>query len=271
MKKDRCADISVIIPCYNCSQTIDRALSSVINQTLTPKEIILIDDASDDDTLKALYAMEKRHPNLVSVVSLDENVGSGEARNAGWDAASGKYLAFLDADDTWSLSKLAIQFSYMESEPSVVLSGHLCELIKDFEGDRSDAVIREVTEISKVGILIKNPFSTPTVMVKRNLSIRFHKGKRYAEDFFLWQRVVFSKARVVRLEISLAFLHKPKYGDTGLSSHLSAMEKEELNNFYELFRENYIGLFFYVVASVFSLFKYFKRTLVSILGAIVRR
>lgn len=253
------ADVSVLIPCYKCSLTIERALNSVFNQSLKPKEIILIDDASGDDTLNILLAIEKKHRGWVNVISLDKNLGAGEARNAGWDIATGNYVAFLDADDTWHSDKIEIQYAYMVNESDVVLSGHVCEFIKKIKTIHSDIRSYKVTHISKHATLFRNPFSTPTVMIKRDLPLRFHKGKRYAEDFFLWQQVAFSGAKVVRIEMPLAFLHKPKYGDSGLSSHLLAMQKAELNNFYELFRMNSIGLFLYAISSSFSLIKYLKR------------
>lgn len=259
MQGDKYADVSVVIPCYQSSRTIQRALDSVFKQTLKPKEVILIDDASGDDTIDMLLAIEKQFNGWVKIVRLEINSGAGEARNAGWDIATGNYVAFLDADDTWHLDKLKIQYEYMENEPDVVLSGHHCEFIKKTNAVHSKSHKYKITSISKYATLIKNPFSTPTVMIKRDCNLRFHRGKRYAEDFFLWQQVAFSGAKVVRIEMSLAFVHKPKYGDGGLSSHLLAMEKAELNNFYQLLKMDNIGLFLYLISSVFSLIKYLKR------------
>ncbi len=89
--------ISVIIPCYNCSQTISRCLDSVLNQDYDDIEVIAINDGSTDNTLDVL----ERYANADSRVKVynQENSGPSAARNAGLDAAMGEYIAFVDSDD----------------------------------------------------------------------------------------------------------------------------------------------------------------------------
>lgn len=78
------ADVSVVIPCYRCAKTIKRAVHSVWTQTLKPKEIILVDDCSDDSTLESLLALQGDYPNgWFHVVPRLRNEGPGEARNTG--------------------------------------------------------------------------------------------------------------------------------------------------------------------------------------------
>lgn len=85
--------VSVIIPVYNGEKTIERCIKSVKKQTLFEIEIIVIDDGSTDSTLDILYQI----PNIT--VIHQQNLGQGEARNAGMRASSGEYIAFVDADD----------------------------------------------------------------------------------------------------------------------------------------------------------------------------
>lgn len=121
------ADVSVVIPCYRCSDVIERAVTSVWEQTLRPAEVILVDDCSGDGTVDTLYALQKKFPpNWIKVIELEQNSGPGEARNAGWAAASHSYVAFLDADDSWHPQKIEIQYSWMIEHPDVVLTGHEC-------------------------------------------------------------------------------------------------------------------------------------------------
>lgn len=93
--------ISVIIPCYNVEAYIDRCLESVVKQTigLDMLEIIVINDASVDGTLDRLYQWEKRYPENIMVITYEENLRQGGARNLGLQYATGEYIGFVDADD----------------------------------------------------------------------------------------------------------------------------------------------------------------------------
>ncbi len=100
--------ISVIIPVYNVEKYIDICLESIEKQTydLNNLEIILIDDASTDETSKHLEAFEAKYPNNVLLIKLEENAGQGNARNIGLNHASGKYITFIDSDDCVDVSML---------------------------------------------------------------------------------------------------------------------------------------------------------------------
>ena len=99
--------ISVIIPTYNRAKTIAYCLDSVINQTLMPEEIIVIDDCSIDDTLQVVK--HYNHP-LVKIIQLQKNSGAQKARNEGIKAATGEWIAFLDSDDLWMPEYLEKQY-----------------------------------------------------------------------------------------------------------------------------------------------------------------
>lgn len=93
--------ISVIIPCYNVEKYIDRCLESVVGQTigLDMLEIIAINDASTDGTFSKLCQWENSFPQNITVITYEENLRQGGARNLGLDYASGQYIGFVDADD----------------------------------------------------------------------------------------------------------------------------------------------------------------------------
>lgn len=95
------AEISIIIPCYNAEKYIDRCLESVVTQTigLDMLEIIVINDASTDNSLNKLYWWEQRFPQNIMVITYEENLRQGGARNVGLEYASGQYIGFVDADD----------------------------------------------------------------------------------------------------------------------------------------------------------------------------
>lgn len=93
--------ISIIVPCYNVAPYIDRCLTSLVGQTIGVEnlEIILVNDASTDDTYEKLCQWEKSYEESVMVINCQENGKQGAARNIGMIYASGEYLGFVDADD----------------------------------------------------------------------------------------------------------------------------------------------------------------------------
>lgn len=112
MKKDR-TDVSVIIPAYNSGTFIGRCVDSILAQTLLPKEIIVVDDGSSDNTSEAVgrYGAEVRYIR-------QSNAGTAAARNAGIKAASSKWIALLDHDDWWLPTKLEAQVDCAERFPN---------------------------------------------------------------------------------------------------------------------------------------------------------
>jgi glycosyltransferase involved in cell wall biosynthesis len=85
--------VSVIIPAYNRSETIERAINSVLNQTFQGFEILIIDDASVDDTYKVVESIEDER---IRYHRMSKNSGGGAARNEGIELSSGDFVAFLD-------------------------------------------------------------------------------------------------------------------------------------------------------------------------------
>ncbi len=254
----RIAPISVVIPCYRCAEVIDRALASIVNQTLQPSEIILVDDASGDGTLDILESIKNKCGELIHIVKLPANLGAASARNAGWDFARQTYIAFLDADDTWPPDKLQIQFDYMSKNPSVALCGNVCMP----QIDCNSSTLLTARRVSSMQLLFKNHFSTPTVMLRREIPFRFLSGKRYAEDWLLWQEMAFSGLRLMHLSCPLAHVHKPLYGAGGLSSKMWQMEIGELDNMLLLRRSGQITILLMLLASGFSLAKYGRRLMI---------
>ena len=257
------APISVIIPCYRCANTIARAVESIFLQTLNPSEIIIVNDCGGEATLLALIELERLYPGKLTILNFDKNQGAASARNAGWDFATQPYVAFLDADDTWHPEKLSIQYEFMQNNQDVVLCGHQCTLFRENCTALDSAKKNHITKISSKSLLFKNAFSTPTVMLRRDVEFRFQEGRRYSEDVFLWQRVAFANLKVVRIEMPLAYVHKSFYGVDGLSAQLWKMEMGELSNFFSLFHTKNISLPLYAVVISFSVVKFFKRILVT--------
>lgn len=259
--------VSVVIPCYNCAATIRRAVDSVAGQTLLPAEVILVDDASGDATREVLSELQHAHrAGWIKVVALNENGGAARARNAGWDAASHDYIAFLDADDSWHPEKISVQYRWMERNPAAGLTGHDSTVL--VEGSHGQAVpeaapVASPERLSSGMFLLSNRFSTPTVMLKRSLMQRFDPSKRRGEDYLLWLEIILDGIEVFRFPQRLAYIHKARYGAGGLSGNLWLMQQGEIDAFQKLYQHRKIGALAYALATQFSWMKYVRRVLLS--------
>ncbi len=261
------APVSVIIPCYRAGSTIGRAVASVANQTWPPAELIIVDDGSDDGTRDILCQLQRQHGrNWLRLIALPENRGPGAARNAGWEASTQPYVAFLDADDAWHPRKVELQCQVMLDNPLLALTGHRWRWVRSLaDGDSDNPDRIRVSMLSKWTLLVSNVLSTPTVMLKRDLPFRFHPSKKYSEDYLLWLQILFSGYRAAFIHAELAYLYKPPYGASGLSGHLWQMQVGELANYYLLWKERRLSAPLFVMACALSTAKFVRRLLNSML------
>lgn len=256
--------VSAVIPCYRCTETIERAIASVVQQTQRPAELILVEDGSGDDTLSVLQRLAESHTDWIKIIALPENQGSANARNVGWNAATQPYVAFLDADDAWHKEKMTIQYAYMNTHPSVVLSSTQYKVIKQAD-ELPDWSIPEcqAQSFSKWSWLLSNRFCASSTMIRRDVQQRFAQHQRYSEDYRLWLELVCRGHSVTKLSAELTAFYKELFGAGGLSSHLWAMEKAELGNYQYLYQAKYIGFLTYLFLCCYSLLKFLRRLVIS--------
>lgn len=230
--------VTVLIPHYNSSRTLDRGLASVGEQTLQPCEVIVIDDQSGADEWAAVQKLvhHYRYGLNIRAIRMPSNVGPGAARNAGWNEASGDFVAFLDCDDSWYPRKLELQYSWLVSHPDFSMLGNPLSNSYDAGPGYRVSSVGFVREISLWDLLVRNRFSTPGVMLRRDLPLRFAYGGRYSEDYGLWLRIAASGGRLAVATTPLGRLHKARYGESGLSASMIRMSLGELNNYVRLAR-----------------------------------
>lgn len=104
--------VSIITPTYNSKDYISHTIQSVLNQTYSDWEMIIVDDCSSDNTCDIVTSFIKKD-SRISLTKLNKNSGAGIARNKGVELAKGDYIAFLDADDLWKPHKLETQIKFM--------------------------------------------------------------------------------------------------------------------------------------------------------------
>jgi len=127
--------ISVIIPFYNEEDYFENCIFSVLRQTYNNIEVIIVNDGSKLVYKEKLDNLQKLQPNKIKVLHHPNNLGVSAARNTGIDAATGKYIAFLDADDEWLPHKLEHQLNLMRENKLNYIHGsyyNLDHVILDF-------------------------------------------------------------------------------------------------------------------------------------------
>jgi glycosyltransferase involved in cell wall biosynthesis len=252
------ADVSVVIPCYNSQETILRALDSVLRQSLLPRELIVVDDCSNDGTVKVLKDLVTSYkgPARILIEVNSVNRGASFTRNKGWDLSTCDFVAFLDSDDSWFHNKIEIQYDWMLRNEDCHFSGHKCSFDQKRDFDFADIVF---TKISPWRILISNPYPTPSVMLRRDLPFRFDVSLKRLEDQLLWSEIALSKYGCYYCSTPLAFVHKASYGEDGLSKNILQMEIGELMMYNSLYKKKYISFFLFILFQIFSLCKFCRR------------
>lgn len=181
------ASVSVVIPTYNRVHLLERALDSVLGQTLAADEIIVVDDGSTDNTVSTLKSL---HPE-VKLIQQD-NLGVSAARNTGISAARHDWIALLDSDDVWHENKLERQITALNNTPEYLIC-HSDEIwIRD--GVR----VNQMNKHKKAGghifqhCLPLCAISPSAVMIHRSLFDEiglFDEDLPACEDYELWLRI----------------------------------------------------------------------------------
>ena len=254
--------VSVVIPCYKCSSTIERAIISVLSQTSRPKEVILIDDFSEDEgkSLSVMHRLKNLYSDVeISIISLAKNMGPGDARNAGWDKAKQPYIAFLDADDAWHPEKLSTQYGWMAKHPKVLLTSHNTKLARRPLENLKISKNVEFNRANILKLLFINYFPTRSVMLKRDIDYRFLSGKRFAEDYLLWLSIALDKHSIYYLNLPLTFSFKNEFGESGLTADLYKCHLGEVDTYRQLLKKKKIPFNVYIAVVSFSFLKYLRR------------
>lgn len=254
--------ISCVIPMYNSSKTIVRALQSVKNQTYKGKlQIIVVDDGSHDESVSLIEDFKKKNVNLWIDLVKKKNGGVSSARNLGMKLAKGDFIAFLDSDDEWLKEKIELQLETIKLNPTI-----------DLLGCTGDGITQEKVLGSKVGRLIplspykcviKTQMSTPSVFFKREIYEKiggFNEEMKYSEDLNYWLRCMeHFKCYLLNIPLIVIERNNSMKNSGGLSSKLWAMEKGELKNIRYIYNKGHVNFAQYIFASALSFLKFIKR------------
>ena len=204
--------VSVITPSYNSARFIHDCINSVLSQTYTNWEMLIVDDASEDnstDLISNFVAGDSR----ISSVFLDKNIGAAAARNIAIREAKGRYIAFLDIDDVWKKEKLSYQINFMIKH-DIAFSFSSYEPISE---DRKK-IFKKIKVPSKIdynGFLKNTIIGCLTVILdKSKIGDFIMPNFRTSQDMALWLSIMRNGVNAYGIQKSLAYYRNVETSNT---------------------------------------------------------
>ena len=184
--------ISIIIITYNRAGFISEAIESALGQSFFDWELIVIDDASEDDT-RAIVEEYIVRDSRIKYFRNDGHLRISKSRNKALGSARGEYVAVLDSDDVWSdRDKLKKQYGFLEGNKDYVLIGGGVIVIDEYGKETRRYFNRESDENIRGKILFQNQFAHSSVMFRREAALKvggYDENLNIGEDYDLWLKL----------------------------------------------------------------------------------
>lgn len=219
--------ISVVLPIYNCELYIKDAVYSILNQTVSDFEIIIIDDNSTDNTLKVVQEIKD---SRIKIVTKNKNQGLIHSLNLGFEIAKGKYIARIDGDDISEINRFEKQLFVLENNPKIMACGNW---LQHFGADNDIVKYKENHSEIVARMLISCSFSMCCCMFHRQVlgAIKFDETKKHVEDYDFWSRVAWLgelyniqeplyKYRIHESQVSTVYRQDQVIGDVSIKLFL---------------------------------------------------
>ena len=246
--------VSIVVPVYNVKPYIEETIKSVLNQTYTNWELLLVENASVDGTVEVLQAYLEAHPDeRIKFYNIPENIGAAAARNFGVEQSTGRFISYLDSDDLWQPEKLAHQVAFMlEKEAAFSFTGYE---FATANGEGTGKIVTVPEAISYKEALKNTTIFTSTVMFDTDKlskeEIRMPLVK--SEDTALWWRVLRKGITGYGLNENLVLYRR-------IANSLSSNKLEAMRRIWNLYRkEEKLSLCFSAYNFLFWAFHAVKR------------
>jgi len=181
--------VSVVIPFYNSEEYINEAVFSILNQSMSNFELLLINDGSKDHSVEILNSIKD---DRMTIINNKDNKGNYFARNLGIGLSRGKYIAMMDSDDISHRNRLQLQTEYLDHKKHVGAIGSSFKLIDD-KGNNLGIVVRPNNyQKFKISLLNNNSMLQSSLMIRKHLvdkhGLKYNTEFRYASDYdFVYQ------------------------------------------------------------------------------------
>lgn len=191
--------VSIIMPTYNASNTIEESVRSVINQTYQNWELLITDDASSDNTIQLIADFED---SRIKLAISKKNQGAGVSRNNSIARATGRYIAFLDSDDLWAKDKLSKQINTMRQHNYAFTYTYY----QKFTSEKYGSVIKSPSSVTYDRLLDSNCIGCLTVVYDQYiLGKHYMPTIRMRQDMALWLTLLTHVDRAHCITESLAY------------------------------------------------------------------
>lgn len=176
--------VSIITPCYNAVPTISSTIDSVLSQTYSNWEMIIVDDSSTDNSADVIKQYASQDNRIKYFKTTLPSGSPSLPRNIGIENASGKYIAFLDSDDIWMPDKLQKELDFMEGNGYDLVYSYYEKM--NWEGQRNNRIIKTRKKTTYCDLLKSNSIPCLTSIIRKEVlgSTRFKQIPQ--EDFCLW-------------------------------------------------------------------------------------
>lgn len=186
---DTAKKVSVVMPVYNAQRFIKDAIDSVLNQSYTDFEFIIVDDCSTDNSYEIMSEYAK-NDSRVKVYKNEQNKGVSYTRNVGVCKAKGEYVALIDSDDMWECNKLEKQINVFKTQPETDICFTASSFI-DTNSVKSKFVFNVPQQVDYKTLLKQNVISCSSVLIKRELLVKYPMAHdEMHEDFVVWLSVL---------------------------------------------------------------------------------
>lgn len=215
--------VSVVIPTHNRPILLKRAIESALQQTLTPNEIIIVDDADSQETKNAIKSFNN---DIISYVS-NPNSGASSSRNLGASIAKSAYIAFLDDDDIWLSNKLEQQVAEITTKD---LDACFSRMMIEYEskGINYSTMSRNLDDPKKEILLNNYIGATISSIIKKEKFLEvggFDPEFPAREEYDLWIRLIYANSRISIIEIPLAVSYRSLNNRGRISQNIDNYKK----------------------------------------------
>ena len=192
--------VSIIMPADNVSRHIEETVNSVIRQTHTNWELLIVDDCSTDNTVAMIQSFHETD-SRINVYELEKNSGAAVARNKAIEQATGDYLAFLDSDDLWEAEKLEKQLTFMIENNYLFTSTNYIE-VNEATGE-TIGVVQSYPELDYEGLLKHCPGNSTVMYNVSELGKFYIPDIKKRNDFVMWLQVIKKAKKLYGLDENL--------------------------------------------------------------------
>ncbi len=192
--------VSVLLTVYNGEKYVADAIDSILKQTFSDFEFIIINDGSTDKTESIIKSIKDKR---IKFINNQENNGRVAVLNQGLDIAKGEYVALIDADDVALPQRFECQVKFLDENPDVGVVGTAIQM---FGTRKNGKKVYYKSDITALDVLFSSPVANPTVMMRRDVietcQLRYREEYKHAEDYDFWTQAI-KYTRIVNIPVVL--------------------------------------------------------------------